>query len=166
MAPGPVSAQLPSELSTLKAAETLTTFTLAKPVSPSLAQTAGVPADAPVRGGPIEKGWLGTRMQADLTRLKALKTSHYAIQLMTADAREKSAIENYLRVVAKELNPDRIMVYPAGTDDNPRVSVLYGNYTERADANGEIARLPSKLLKFNPYARSLQAIRDDIRPGQ
>ena len=115
---------------------------------------------------PAETDWLGNRMQADLKRLKALKASHYAIQLMTADAREKPAMENYLRMVSKELNPDRIMVYPAGTDDNPRVSVLYGNYTERADANGEISRLPPKLLKFNPYARSLQAIRDDIRPGQ
>ena len=115
---------------------------------------------------PAETDWLGNRMQADLKRLKALKVSHYAIQLMTADAREKAAIENYLRMVSKELNPDRVMVYPTGTDENPRVSVLYGNYTERADANGEISRLPPKLLKFNPYARSLQAIRDDIRPGQ
>ena len=115
---------------------------------------------------PVEADWLGNRMQADLKRLKVLKVSHYAIQLMTADAREKAAIENYLRTVSRELNPDRVMVYPTGTDDNPRVSVLYGNYTERADANGEISRLPPKLLKFNPYARSLQAIRDDIRPGQ
>ena len=134
----------------------------------TVASTAisATPAGSGASVAPVEKDWLGNRMQADLKRLKVLKVSHYAIQLMTADAREKAAIENYLRTVSKELNPDRVMVYPTGTDDNPRVSVLYGNYTERADANAEISRLPPKLLKFNPYARSLQAIRDDIRPGQ
>ncbi len=134
----------------------------------TVASTAisATPAGSGASVVPVEKDWLGNRMQADLKRLKVLKVSHYAIQLMTADAREKAAIENYLRTVSKELNPDRVMVYPTGTDDNPRVSVLYGNYTERADANAEISRLPPKLLKFNPYARSLQAIRDDIRPGQ
>jgi len=163
-------AQLQNEPRTLKSTENLKTPTPPQLASQSPFQAAAVLTDAPGRAGivngGIEKDWLGTRMQADLFRLKALRGSHYAIQLMTADAREKPAIENYLRMVAKELNPDRIMVYPTGTDDNPRVSVLYGNYTERADANGEIARLQSKLLKFNPYARSLQAIRDDIRPGQ
>ena len=113
-----------------------------------------------------EKDWLDKRMQADLKRISSLKASQYAIQLMTADAREKPAIENYLRVVSKELNPDRIMVYPTGTNENPRVSVLYGNYDERADANGELLGLPPKLQRFNPYARSFKAIRDDIRPGQ
>lgn len=139
---------------------TLSTPTVA---STAISETSG---GSGASVAPVEKDWLGNRMQADLKRLRVLKVSHYAIQLMTADAREKAAIENYLRTVSKELNPDRVMVYPTGTDDNPRVSVLYGNYTERADANGEISRLPPKLLKFNPYARSLQAIRDDIRPGQ
>ena len=84
---------------------------------------------------------------------------------MTADPREKAAIENFLRVASRELNPDRIMIYPAGTADKPQLSVLYGSYTERADANSEISRLPVRLNKFNPYARSIQAIRDDVRAG-
>ncbi len=135
-------------------------------IAPTLSKTLSTTSDTPAPVEAVEKDWLYIRMQADLKRLRALKASSYAIQLMTADAREKSAIENYLRVVSRELNPDRIMVYPTGTDENPRVSVLYGSYTDRADANGEISSLPPKLQKFSPYARSMQVIRDDVRPGQ
>ena len=110
------------------------------------------------------KDWLGARMEADVQRLEALPGDRYAIQLMTADQREKVAIENFLRLASKELNPDRIMVYPSGTGDNPKVSVLYSNFPERADANGELAQLPAKLTQFRPYVRSILAIRDDIRP--
>ena len=109
--------------------------------------------------------WLDTRMAADLIRLRALPAGQYAIQLLTADPREKAAIESFLRAASRELNPDRIMIYPAGTTENPRLSVLYGSYIERADANSEISRLPPRLSKFNPYARSIQAIRDDVRAG-
>lgn len=134
--------------------------------APTLSKTLSTASDAPKRVEAVEKDWLHIRMQADLKRLRSLKASNYAIQLMTADAREKSAIENYLRALSRELNPDRVMIYPTGTDENPRVSVLYGSYTDRADANGEISSLPTKLQKFSPYARSMQVIRDDIRPGQ
>ena len=111
------------------------------------------------------KDWLDTRMAVDVVRLRGLPTGNYAIQLMTADPREKAAIENFLRAASRELNPDRIMIYPAGTADKPQLSVLYGSYTERTDANSEISRLPLRLNKFNAYARSIQAIRDDIRSG-
>jgi MSHA biogenesis protein MshM len=106
------------------------------------------------------------RMAVDLVRLRALPPGQYAIQLMTADPREKAAIEDFLRAASRELNPDRIMIYPAGTAERPQLSVLYGSYTERADANSEIARLPARLKKFSPYARSIQAIRDDVRGGR
>ena len=111
------------------------------------------------------KDWLDTRMAVDVVRLRGLPTGNYAIQLMTADPREKAAIENFLRAASRELNPDRIMIYPAGTTEKPQLSVLYGSYTERTDANSEISRLPLRLNKFNAYARSIQAIRDDIRSG-
>jgi septal ring-binding cell division protein DamX len=123
-------------------------------------KAAAEPAPPAVAGD-----WLDARMSADLLRLRALPPVHYAIQLLTADPRERAAIETFLRIASRELNPDRFMVYPAGTAERPLLSVLYGSYTERADANAEIARLPQRLKKFNPYARSLQAIRDDVRSG-
>jgi MSHA biogenesis protein MshM len=109
--------------------------------------------------------WLLKRAQADMARLQNLPASRHAIQLMTADERERSAIENYLRSASRELNADRIMLYLSGTAENPRVSVLYGNYGDRSEAAAELAGLPSKITQFRPYVRSFQAIRDDIRPA-
>ena len=108
--------------------------------------------------------WLQTRMNADTARLAALPANRHSIQLLTAAAREKSAIESFLRVASRELNPDRIMVYPTGTGESPRISVLYGNFVERAEASEEMTRLPAKLTKFRPYVRSIGGIRDDLRP--
>ncbi|MEO8100937.1 MAG: hypothetical protein ABI790_00325, partial [Betaproteobacteria bacterium] len=131
----------------------------ATPENAALAKPAALEIDAAAA-----TGWLQARMDADVSRLGALPANRYSIQLMTADSREKSAIETFLRAASRELNADRIMVYPAGTRENPRVSVLYGNYVERADASEEMLRLPARLTKFRPYVRSVGAIREDLRP--
>ena len=124
--------------------------------------TAGKTA-APIPAGAKSGDWLDARMDADAARLAALPANRYSIQLMTAHSAEKSAIESFLRNASRELSPDRIMIYPAGTKDNPRVSVLFGNFVERADAIEEMQRLSSKLTKFRPYVRSVSAVREDIR---
>jgi septal ring-binding cell division protein DamX len=108
--------------------------------------------------------WLYARMEADISRLGGMPANRHSIQLMTADPREKSAIESFLRIASQELNSDRIMVYPAGTSENPRVSVLYGNFAERTVATEEMLKLSAKLAKFKPYVRSIGAIREDLRP--
>lgn len=110
-----------------------------------------------------EVDWLDARMSADTARIRALAGNRYAIQLMMADSRERPAIEGFLRQASRELNADRIMVYPTGTLENPRVGVLYGNFADRAEANDELARLPVRLTKFRPYARSVSAITEDLR---
>jgi type II secretory pathway predicted ATPase ExeA/septal ring-binding cell division protein DamX len=109
-------------------------------------------------------GWLEARMDADFSRLSGMPANRHSIQLMTADPGEKAAIENFLRAASRELSQDRIMIYAAGTREKPRVSVLYGNFVERADATEEMLRLPSKLTRFRPYVRSVGAIREDLRP--
>ncbi len=107
--------------------------------------------------------WLGKRVAADMARLAKLPNNRFSIQLMTANERERGAIENYLRAASRELNPDRIMLFLSGTTENPRVSVLYGNYAERNEASAELTGLPAKVTQFRPYVRSFQAVRDDMR---
>ena len=134
----------------------------ALPASDARDSVAGKTA-APIAAGVKPGDWLDTRMDADASRLAVLPANRYSIQLMTAHSGEKSAIESFLRSASRELSPARIMIYPAGTKDNPRVSVLYGNFVERADAIDEMQRLSSKLTKFRPYVRAMSAIREDIR---
>jgi MSHA biogenesis protein MshM len=109
------------------------------------------------------QNWLENRMNADVLRLNALPENHSAIQLMTADPRESAGIENFLRAASRELNADRIMVAPAGSAANPRVSVLFGPFANRAEATDAIAKLSSAVTPYSPYVRSIKSIRDDLR---
>jgi MSHA biogenesis protein MshM len=118
------------------------------------------PASAVVSG----QNWLENRMNADVSRLNALPESHSAIQLMTADPRESAGIENFLRAASRELNADRIMVAPAGSATNPRVSVLFGPFANRGEAAEAMAKFSSTVTPYSPYVRSIKSIRDDLRP--
>jgi MSHA biogenesis protein MshM len=133
----------------------------AEPVTTSSSRTATSSAPAAASSAPE---WLRVRAEADAARIAQVPRSRYSIQLMTADEREHAAIEAYLRNVNRELNADRVMLYFSGTAENPKVSVLYGNYNDRAEASAELAGLPPRLTQFRPYGRSFQAIRDDFRP--
>ena len=108
---------------------------------------------------------LNERLAADAARIAALPKDRYAIQLMNADQRGQSAIETYLRAAGRELNPDLIMVFPTGSADNPRVSVLYGNFDGPTEASAELGDLPARIGKFRPYVRSFGAVQDGVRAG-
>ncbi len=133
------------------------------PPAPTLAPAKmeiKTPASAVVSG----QSWLENRMNADVSRLNALPESHSAIQLMTADPRESAGIENFLRAASRELSSDRIMVAPAGSAVNPRVSVLFGPFANRGEATDALAKLSVALRPYSPYVRSIKSIRDDLRP--
>ena len=85
---------------------------------------------------------------------------------MTADQRERSAIENYLKEVQRALKTDDIFLYPGGSKDIPRVSVTYGNFASRSEAQTALTRLPQSLGQFRPYVRSFNAIREDLKSGE
>ena len=121
----------------------------------------------PASAGLSRLNWLGTRINADVSRLNALTGTPSAIQLMTADPRESVAIENFLRAASRELNSDRIMLVPsASTGDiaNPRVSVLFGPFANRAAATQSLAKLSATVSQYSPYVRSIKSIREDLQP--
>jgi MSHA biogenesis protein MshM len=148
----PAAASLPSAVAT--------------PLLPTTSAPVLAPMEikTPVSTGFPGQNWLENRMNADVSRLNALPENHSAIQLMTADPRESVGIENFLRVVSRELNADRIMVAPAGNAVNPRVSVLFGPFANRIEATDALAKLSSAVKPYSPYVRSIKSIRDDLRP--
>lgn len=140
-----------------------TNATNAVAVTSPLVSNTNTAETEPNRASPLPTDWLDARARVDTQRIEKLPATRYSIQLMTADERERGAIENYLRSASRELNQDRIMLYYLGTAENPRVSVLYGNYADRSEALAELSGIPSKLTQFRPYVRTFQAVRDDIR---
>jgi septal ring-binding cell division protein DamX len=107
--------------------------------------------------------WLETRVNADVSRIGQIAATRFVIQLMTADARDRNSLEGFLRAVNRDLDADRIMLYPSGTKEFPKLSVLYGNYADRAEAAAELSGLPQRLTQSRPYVRSFQAVKDDLR---
>ena len=83
---------------------------------------------------------------------------------MTADPAESQGIESFLRIASRELAADRIMLAPAGSSANPRVSVLFGPFPDRAAAGLALAKLSAALTQYSPYVRSIKSINDDLRP--
>lgn len=161
--PTTVSPQTQVPISTAIAAPTKpAASTTIQPLAAS--ETLGS-AVAPLPMNVTDDNWLETRMQADVGRLKAIPANRYVIQLMKAEQREKNAIENYLRQLSREYGPERILLYPAGTRENPKVGVLYGDFIDRADASADLTRLPATLSQYKPYVRSIQAIQNDLRAG-
>jgi MSHA biogenesis protein MshM len=148
----PAAAALPSAVAT-------PVLPIAPAVLPTPTETKTL-----VSAGVSGQNWLETRMNADVSRLNALPENHSAIQLMTADPRESAGIENFLRAASRELSSDRIMVAPAGSAANPRVSVLFGPFVNRIEATDAIAKLSSAVKPYSPYVRSIKSIRDDLRP--
>jgi MSHA biogenesis protein MshM len=123
------------------------------------------PAEPIPARAPDPQNWLDARLDSDRERLDSAKTEHWSIQLMTADQRERSAIENYLKDAQRMLKTDDIFLYPSGSKDIPRVSVTYGNFPSRGEAQAVLTRLPQPLGQFRPYVRSFQAIREDLKSG-
>lgn len=139
--------------------------TLAPVQQPQAAANATPPKLSQPTAAPIlPADWLSKRLDSDGSRLKGSKPERWAIQLMTADRRERSAIENYLSEAGRVLKEDELLLYASGTRDNPRVGVVYGDFANRADAQSELAKLPQRLGLFRPYIRSFQSIREDLRP--
>jgi MSHA biogenesis protein MshM len=141
------------------------TATSAAPATSAAAPNATPESNkqTPDNTGVGSQNWLEKRVNADVSRLGKVSPERFVIQLMTADERERNALEGFLRVINRDLNADRIMLYPSGTKENPKLSVLYGNYADRAEASAELSGLPTKLTVFRPYVRSIQAVKDDLR---
>jgi MSHA biogenesis protein MshM len=151
--PAPAVNPVPPETApTLQTPQTLTSTPTAPPLTPA------VPA-APIAG-------LEQRYATDLAKLRSFKPSAWTVQLMTADARDTSAIERFLRDAAGELGTttaDKLIVFPAGTTALPRASIVLAPYENRADANNEMARLPKQVAQFKPYARAVQMVAVEAR---
>jgi MSHA biogenesis protein MshM len=108
---------------------------------------------------------LDERLAADAARLKSISPSAWAIQLMNADARDRNAVDSFLRQAARELGPiaTRLLALEAGSTTNPRVSVVLAPYVNRNEANAEMARLPGYVMQYKPYARAVQMVAAEVR---
>ncbi|HEX4857469.1 MAG TPA: hypothetical protein VFV17_00530, partial [Usitatibacteraceae bacterium] len=133
------------------------------------AGSARVPVESasPQRIVPAAAGsaWLDERIARDASRLARIESQAYFVQLMSADARDREAIVDFVRAASKLIEDERLLLVPVGSPENPRVNLLVGPFAGFSDASAELPRIPPRLSSFRPYVRNLLDIRARTRAG-
>ena len=130
------------------------------PAVSATVESAKLPSAAPRAPAGLLTGSLADRMREGAQRINSLPPEHYVIQLMTADARRRVEVDDFLRVAGNELDSDRLALYAFGAAENPRVRVILASFADRAEALAEISAMSDRVKKFKPYLRTVRALRE------
>ena len=130
------------------------------PAVSAAVESAKLPSAAPRAPAGLLTGSLADRMREGAQRINSLPPEHYVIQLMTADARRRVEVDDFLRVAGNELDSDRLALYAFGAAENPRVRVILASFADRAEALAEISAMSDRVKKFKPYLRTVRALRE------
>lgn len=143
----PASASAASNSATPAKAATTSKSTLPNAATPTAATN--------VRGGPLE-----ARLKAGSKHIQELAADRYVVQLMAADPRRTAAIDEYLRMAARELDDTRLVLYPTNGRDGARIVVALVSFTDPNEATAEIAAMSDRVKRFRPFLRTVQGLRD------
>ncbi len=138
--------------------------------APASAQRAESPAAAPkaipvstTAAAPVDP--VAQRIAAGRTLLEGADARH-SVQLMVTDARSRAYLESYLAEAGRSVDAGKLYVVPTGSPEAPRFGVLFGTYGDRAEALAALDALPPPLRQFKPYARPLEAVREEARRAE
>jgi type II secretory pathway predicted ATPase ExeA len=104
---------------------------------------------------------LDERLEATQSWLAAQPPGTISIQLLGGD--DPAQLRRDLAQVSRLLEQDRIFVFRTEANGKPSLTMLYGSYPDRAQAQQALVQLPEQLKQHQPYLRSVQGIRDEIR---
>jgi type II secretory pathway predicted ATPase ExeA/septal ring-binding cell division protein DamX len=156
-APAPAASQLPA------APAPAGTASGAKNAGAPSAPAASAPPATTVAQQNRAVPAVDTSLAAGVEMLEGTGAGQWVVQLMMTDARERIYLESYLAEAGRARNAQEIYLFPTGSTDSPRVGVLLGMFATRDDANRAIAALPASVARFRPYARSVEAVRKELR---
>jgi septal ring-binding cell division protein DamX len=146
-APAPTSVAAPASAPTAKAV-------------PVAAKASVAPKEEPPRSS------VEARLAAGSNAPLGAHPSRYSVQLLTADAREREYLENYLAEAGRAVQHDQLYIVPSGSAEAPRMGVIFGSFDDRGKANAALASLPDNLRQFRPYVRPLDGVREEARKSQ
>src|SRR6266850_888822 len=84
----------------------------------------------------------------------------YSIQLLGTNNPE--LLRDYFKTIAKHLEIEKVYVYRTMANQRPSLTLLYGNFADRAEVNRVLQRLPEELKTNRPYYRTIQGVRSEI----
>jgi hypothetical protein len=84
----------------------------------------------------------------------------YSIQLLGTNSPE--LLRDYFKTIAKYLEIEKVYVYRTMANQRPSLTLLYGNFADRAEVNRVLQSLPEELKTNRPYYRTIQGVRSEI----
>jgi len=101
-------------------------------------------------------------MQATEQWLASAAPETVSIHVQLLGAGDAQRLENYLQKIAKVVDIQQVFVYRTKAGGKPAVSVLYGAFPDRQQANQAMQQLPPDLDVQRPYVRTVQGVRAEI----
>jgi len=103
---------------------------------------------------------LEQRLRSTEQWLEEKNGSVYSIQLLGTNSPE--LLRDYFKTIAKYLEIEKVYVYRTVANQRPSLTVLYGNFVDRAEVNRVLQGLPEELKANRPYYRTIQGVRAEI----
>jgi MSHA biogenesis protein MshM len=110
--------------------------------------------------GPSSGDLLEQRLRATSQWLEQQNGSAYSIQLLGSE--DPELLREYFKTIGKYLEIEKVYVYRTVANQRPSLTVLYGNFTDRAEVNRMLSSLPGDLKANRPYYRTIHGIRAEI----
>jgi type II secretory pathway predicted ATPase ExeA/septal ring-binding cell division protein DamX len=103
---------------------------------------------------------LEQRLHATEQWLAEQSGSTYSIQLLGTG--NSALLRDYFETIAKYLEIEKVYVYRTVANQRPSLTVLYGNFLDRAEVDRVLESLPEELKTNRPYYRTIQGVRSEI----
>ncbi len=103
---------------------------------------------------------LEQRLLATERWLWETEDDRYSIQLLGAP--DADLLRSHLNTIAKYLEIEKVFVYRTLANKRPSLTVLYGTFATRAEADRSIELLAEELKANRPYFRTIRGIRAEI----
>lgn len=102
-----------------------------------------------------------SRMQATKIWLAQQPAETVSIQLMASN--DIAQLRTQLEKLTSIVELDRLHIYRTSAGNKPYLSVLYGEYPDRASASEALNELPKPLRAYRPQLRTVGGINDEIK---
>jgi type II secretory pathway predicted ATPase ExeA/septal ring-binding cell division protein DamX len=129
------------------------------PATAALAPVEAAAKPAIIRRRP-DADALDKRLLATTEWLQQRSKATYSIQVLGTDNAEQ--LKQHLNIIAKFVEINNIFVYRTIAKQKPFLTVLYGSFENRKDAQEALTKLPAQLRAYRPYLRTVQGIRSEI----
>ncbi len=132
------------------------------PPLPSITGSGGEAVDSTTAANPASPPGdvLEQRLHATNRWLAEQAGSAYSIQLLGTT--DPELLREYFKTIGKYLEIEKVYVYRTIANQRPSLTVLYGNFADRAEVNRMLEILPDDLKANRPYYRTIQGVRSEI----